>query len=183
MEKSPMSSCDTVKDFLSAYMEDVLDPEAKSKIQSHLEGCPACRQAYANLQFLTQKLRNVSPVAVSEEFDQKLRSKIINERREQEPVISIRNLSYGLSGAVVLACVYFFFMTDPFTPANMSVEPQPPVKISSSPKSPNPGAVSVSKQTSLAKEESSKLKQPMEIDTLRDKSTNIDQDKIILVDQ
>jgi len=107
-----MLHCDTVKQMLSNYLEDSIDPDLKSQIKAHLEACPACKIVAVQVQNITKRLHAITAVKTSPNFDQRLRTQIISDRPTEKPVITVRNLSYGLSGLAVIVGVYFITTTN-----------------------------------------------------------------------
>lgn len=107
-----MISCDTVKSLLSDYLDLAVNPDLRRQIESHLQECPQCQKVYTDVQVITQRLRNSEVVQVSPEFNHKLRSRIMEGGMDGERTFTMRSLSFGLSGAVVVAAVSFFVMSE-----------------------------------------------------------------------
>ncbi len=104
-----MISCDTVKRELSAFIEGTLAPTDSSLISDHLASCQDCRQAAAQMEFLMGRMKTVSPVFVSADFDRRLRERIVYLDNSSASSARWRSSwSYGLSGAAILVAVYLF---------------------------------------------------------------------------
>lgn len=118
-----MIHCDTIKEMLSNYIDNTIEPSLRSQIQAHLDACPGCKKVVANVQLITNRLHKFSSVKPSSNFDQRLRARIQSDNKTEKPVIPIRNLSYGLSGIAVIACVYFITTTNFFSGDDSDVQP------------------------------------------------------------
>jgi len=119
----PMIQCDTVQEMLTNYVDNTIEPSLKSQIQAHLDACPGCKKIVANVQLITSRLQKFSSLKTSSDFDQKLRTKILSENKAEKPVIPMRNLSYGLSGVAIVACVYFVSTADFFWGSDSDAQP------------------------------------------------------------
>jgi hypothetical protein len=108
-----MSHCVTVQKLVSSYIEQSIDPESEKHIEQHLEACADCAKAVADIKFFTKRFKNIQPIKTSDDFDQKLRSRIIENRPLTTNTSYIKTMSYGLSTAVILVVVYWFINSDP----------------------------------------------------------------------
>ena len=122
-----MISCDNVKKELSAFIEGTLAPADSSLIKEHLASCQSCRQVASQMEFLMDRMKTVSPVFVSSDFDQRLRERIIYMDNSSTSSVRWRSSwSYGLSGAAILVAVYLFIsvqLTE--TPVQMNTNTAP----------------------------------------------------------
>ena len=74
--------CRHVQERLAAYQDGEIGGKEREQIASHLEQCPACRKAYAELEQVWQKLANIPEIEASPGFEQRLIARI---RTEPEP--------------------------------------------------------------------------------------------------
>ncbi len=112
-----MINCDTAKRMLSDYIERELPPEDQAAVDDHLSQCAECKHVFDNVMFLTLKLQQLPPVTTSENFDSQLRLRISGDF-VQEPTATFtkRSLTFGLSGAALIAMITFFVLTTINTP-------------------------------------------------------------------
>ena len=122
-----MISCDDAKRQLSAFIEGTLAPADSTLVRDHLASCQSCRQVATQMEFLMDRMKTVSPVFVSSDFDQRLRERIVY--LDDSSASSVRwrsSWSYGLSGAALLVAVYLFIsvqLTE--TPVQMNTNTAP----------------------------------------------------------
>jgi hypothetical protein len=148
MEILPMLHCDTVKEMLSNFLEDTIEPDLKAQIQTHLEACNSCNEVFIQVQTITKRLQTITSIKTSSNFDQRLRAQIINDRIAEKPVINIRNISYGLSGLAVIVGVYIISTADILKFDNSMENIQPQQTISNSqPVQSNPGVIQPASET------------------------------------
>ncbi|GEM_PF-1625636 len=112
-----MMSCDTAKRMLSEYVDHALNEQDRFQVEAHLQQCPDCRKVFSDVEYLTQRLRRAQTVQVSADFDSQLRTRIMDDSQNiPEKGLPIRKMSFGFSGAVVVAAVTFFFFSQLSTP-------------------------------------------------------------------
>ncbi len=112
-----MINCDTAKRMLSEYIENALLPEDKAAIDLHLQQCASCKHVFDDVVFLTSKLRQLPTVQTSEQFDSALRTRISNSMMlDDHALLSRKNITFGLSGAALIAAITFFILTTVNTP-------------------------------------------------------------------
>jgi Domain of unknown function (DUF4349)/Putative zinc-finger len=70
-----------VRDLLSPYIDDRVEPEDRERIASHLAGCEACRADLATLQEVVGLLHSVPPVPAPEGLRAAIRSRVAQDRR------------------------------------------------------------------------------------------------------
>ena len=68
--------CRHVQEMLAAYQDGELTGKERERIAGHLEGCPACRKAYAELERVWQQLEKVPKIEASPFFEQRLLARI-----------------------------------------------------------------------------------------------------------
>lgn len=65
-------NCHRIPKRLSAYQDGEIAGEERKRIAAHLEGCPACRSAYAELEQVWQSLEKIPNVEASLDFNRRL---------------------------------------------------------------------------------------------------------------
>jgi hypothetical protein len=164
-----MKLCATVKNLFSSYLDKTISPESQEILEKHVETCSNCRQILSNMRFLSVRLGNVSKIAASDTFDQKLRARI----RENQPISvytnTMKTFSYGLSAAAILAVVYIFVNSDPMesNPQITAPKSNPPAMQTVDIKKENPekSIARESDKTVLASEDSVNIKKAREEET------------------
>jgi len=68
--------CRRIQERLSAYQDGEIAGEERSRIAGHLEGCPACRSAYAELEQAWQLLEKITEIDAAPGFEKRLAEKI-----------------------------------------------------------------------------------------------------------
>jgi len=68
--------CHRIQRRLAAYQDGEIGGKERDRISAHLEGCPACRRAYAELDLLWQSLEKIPEIEVSAGFEQSLFERI-----------------------------------------------------------------------------------------------------------
>ena len=61
-------TCEKAEDYLSAYLDDMLDPQLRQEIETHLHGCASCREVLAEYRRYDELLVSVPRVAPSAEL-------------------------------------------------------------------------------------------------------------------
>ena len=62
-------NCHHIQKRLSAYQDGEIAGEERKRIAAHLEGCPACRSTYAELEQVWQSLENIPEIEISAGFE------------------------------------------------------------------------------------------------------------------
>jgi anti-sigma factor RsiW len=60
--------CAEIKGLLSEYLDGVLNPETKNRVDRHLAECHACREDLADLKALVHELGSMEPIQPPEDF-------------------------------------------------------------------------------------------------------------------
>jgi anti-sigma factor RsiW len=68
--------CHRIQKRLAAYQDGEIGGEERERIAAHLEGCPACRKAYAELEMVWQSLGKIPEIQVSPGFGRRLSEQI-----------------------------------------------------------------------------------------------------------
>jgi anti-sigma factor RsiW len=68
--------CRRIQKRLAAYQDGEIDGEERERIAAHLEGCPACRSAYAELEQAWQWLEKIPEIQASAGFERRLFERI-----------------------------------------------------------------------------------------------------------
>lgn len=69
-------NCGEVKEFLSEYVDDVLDPETKAVVDEHLSACEDCQQELVSLKALVSDLGSLESVEPPKDFLDQLHERI-----------------------------------------------------------------------------------------------------------
>jgi anti-sigma factor RsiW len=69
-------NCRRIQKRLAAYQDSEVKGKEREQIAAHLEGCPACRNAYAKLETTWQSLGEIPEIEASRGFEQRLFTKI-----------------------------------------------------------------------------------------------------------
>ncbi len=173
-----MISCDTARSLLSSYLESKLNLDTNASIEQHLQNCPECQKVFKDVGSIRNRIQAFPAVATSPQFDQNLRDRII-DINEKETSSGARMISYGVTGAAVLAAAYFFVMADIFSFQESSeTVPQKSIQeqtIENPMQKNNPDGPFVN-------EESNQINSPL-ADSLKNKDNRIQQERINLIDQ
>ena len=68
--------CHRIQKMFAAYQDGELAGKERELISAHLEGCPACRSAYAELEQSWQRLEKIPEIQASAGFEQRLSERI-----------------------------------------------------------------------------------------------------------
>ncbi|MFZ5595875.1 MAG: anti-sigma factor family protein [Bacillota bacterium] len=68
--------CQKIQELLSAYIDGMLDPPLRIKVDFHLEHCRACREEYDALKMVVEAVRSLPGVEPPREFRQEMWRKI-----------------------------------------------------------------------------------------------------------
>ena len=69
-------NCHHIQKRLAAYQDGEIGGDERERIAAHLEGCPACRSAYAELGQAWQLLEKITEIGVSPGFERRLSARI-----------------------------------------------------------------------------------------------------------
>ncbi len=171
-----MMSCDTAKRMLSDYIERTLSPDDFSSVEEHLMRCPDCKHIFEDVAYLTEKLRSLPLVQTTEEFDTQLRLRISDEFMMEHPIITKKNLTFGLSGAALIAVIAFFIVTTMNTNTVPMAPPSSDNVMNQTQQMASPIISNRALKTAASNFSGKK-------DTIRQEPQTLDRDKIKLVDQ
>jgi anti-sigma factor RsiW len=68
--------CHSIQKRLATYQDGEMGGKERERIVAHLEGCQACRNAYAELERVWQSLEKIPEIETSPGFDQRLFERI-----------------------------------------------------------------------------------------------------------
>jgi hypothetical protein len=68
--------CAEIKELLSEYIDDTLDPDTKALLEDHLLTCEGCKEELASLRTLVKDLGSLEPVEAPEDFLDKLHERM-----------------------------------------------------------------------------------------------------------
>ncbi|MEN6374665.1 MAG: DUF2275 domain-containing protein [Smithella sp.] len=89
-----MTTCKDINNLFPAYLEDVLSPEEKRRVEEHLHTCAGCRRDIADLHKAVSLLHNLDEVEPPPFFEQRIMAAIREEREQKQSVW--RRLFYPL---------------------------------------------------------------------------------------
>jgi hypothetical protein len=69
-------NCSEIREFLSDHVDDLLDPETRTMVEAHLEGCFSCRLELGELKSLIGRLSSLTPPDPPEDFLRRLQEKM-----------------------------------------------------------------------------------------------------------
>lgn len=115
--------CDTIKEVISDYIDDLIEPGLKSQIREHLEACLECSNLVQRVKTITTRLRQTPTVKTSPEFDKNLRVRIISGDKNNASFSPLRGIVYGLSGLTAAAAVYLITTTTIFSSEHDQISP------------------------------------------------------------
>lgn len=109
-----MMNCDKAKELLSDYLDGILEPGQKEQIDQFLKTDEECNELFEQARLIKVQFNKLPKVYASEKFDSNLRERIIklNKGEGIQSRFSVKGLSIALSGALVLAVLYMFTITD-----------------------------------------------------------------------
>ena len=167
-----MNSCDSIKFHFSDYLDNLISLSNKKEVDAHLAVCSGCQIALQQVQIISQRMQQISPIKTSAQFEQNLRARIGIKSSSPESIFSVRTFSIGFSGIATLAVLAFFIVGNlentSTNPSNMSGNPanvQPKLILDSNDKIP---AIAVDEPKP---------------DSLQNSPAKIDKNKIHLVGQ
>ena len=81
-----MTTCKEINNLLPAYLEDVLSPEEKKRVEEHLHTCSYCRQDVADLKKAAGLLHNLEEVEPPPFFEQRIMAAIREDNKQKQGV-------------------------------------------------------------------------------------------------
>lgn len=113
-----MDSCKKFKELLSDYIEGGLDPQSKLLMEQHLKECLNCSKVITRLKTLNRTLKELPNLAVSQDFETILRTRIRVEsglaRRRRErftTFLPIQNPVFAAAALIIFLAATFVFVT------------------------------------------------------------------------
>ena len=108
----PDMNCAESSDQLVAYIESLLDEASVSRLESHLDGCPACRSELEQLRQLADRLSCDARAAADVSLENRVMDGIIQQQALELRRITMRKRYrlIGISGAVVAATMLFAWL-------------------------------------------------------------------------
>jgi len=85
--------CRHIQERLAAYQDGEIGGKERERIAAHLEGCPDCRKAYAELEQVWQELGKIPEIEASPGFEQRLFARI-RTTPESSPLWGVSWLSW-----------------------------------------------------------------------------------------
>ena len=107
-----MMDCSEIRNSLSEYLDDALDPKAKALADEHLRTCPACREELDSLKALVKGIGSLESVKAPADFLAQLHKRMerpskISKLREWLFYPLRVKIPLQLAGAAVMAIIIF----------------------------------------------------------------------------
>jgi len=108
--------CDEIREHLSEYLDGVLPPETKTRLDDHLSECAGCRKELESLKAVVRELNSLQPVDPPEDFLEQIHGKV-SGRPWYERVIRLLFLPMKfkvpiqIAGALTAALLLFSILT------------------------------------------------------------------------
>lgn len=118
-----MMQCDTIKEMLSDYIDNTIEPNLELQIKEHLEDCSNCNRLVQQVKAITRRLNQIPPVKTSADFDKNLRTRIMEPDKSSTSSMPIRGMIYGLSGVTAAVAIYFITTTTIFSSSPDPIKP------------------------------------------------------------
>ena len=123
-------TCKEIDNLLPAYEEDLLPPEEKKDVETHLAACERCRRSLADLRRAQELVRGLGEVEPPPFFEERIMSRVRQEAGEKRGFL--RKLFYPLhikipiqALATVLVAVLAFHLYQQGEPEMKRVAPLP----------------------------------------------------------
>ncbi len=105
-----MGSCATIKEMLTSYIEEELSEQDEKVVRDHLTNCKSCSHVFQQAKYIKIRLSGMEMLVVSEEFDRNLQARIATPYSDENPIFTVKNVSWSLSGLAALVSAYFIFL-------------------------------------------------------------------------
>ncbi len=123
-------TCNEIKNLLPAYLEDLLSPEEKKSIESHLASCPLCTRSLADLKKAENLVKGLEEVEPPPFFEQRIMARVREEARQKKGIL--RKFFYPLhikipiqALATLLVAVLAFYVYQKNEPEMKHLTPFP----------------------------------------------------------
>jgi len=98
-----MTKCESIKPYISDYIENRLNPEHKSQLEQHFKECDSCKSLAKNMNAMRTVMSNLHTHKCSDIFYVNLRRKINKENHQSKfSTLNVRTIAYGFSFALLL---------------------------------------------------------------------------------
>lgn len=87
-------TCDHIREWISFYIDDVLDDELNDQVINHIAACPDCKAFYDDLLSITSRMKNIEEVKVPEGLDERIIQTVFAERQTVEITPAARSKSW-----------------------------------------------------------------------------------------
>ncbi|MCD6204324.1 MAG: zf-HC2 domain-containing protein [Candidatus Marinimicrobia bacterium] len=112
-----MISCYQFKNTISRYIDRDVSFRSRKSFEKHMESCPDCKKLYQSILATKQAMNQLPEVTVSDDFLEKLRTKIVADRNARiEASLKkgffpnrIPSFTYGFAAALLAVLVGFYF--------------------------------------------------------------------------
>ncbi|MBN2600584.1 MAG: zf-HC2 domain-containing protein [Candidatus Marinimicrobia bacterium] len=111
-----MISCYQFKTIISHYIDKDISFQGRKSFEEHMDSCPGCKQLYQSILSTKNSMLQFAEVTVSDNFLDKLRTKILAERNARiEASLNkgfslnrIPSFTYGFAAALVAVIIGFY---------------------------------------------------------------------------
>ncbi|NLM47631.1 MAG: DUF4349 domain-containing protein [Epulopiscium sp.] len=104
--------CEQYREWISFYIDGVLENEEKIAFENHLKTCKECRQELEEIQFLIEEIQKIPEKTLPEDYHKDLMLKLYKERDEKKS--EKKKLDFNLKKLTAVAASFlllFFIMT------------------------------------------------------------------------
>ncbi|MFZ5633558.1 MAG: zf-HC2 domain-containing protein [Bacillota bacterium] len=102
--------CQEIKELLSVYIDGMLDPSAKNKVDIHLEQCPACRSEFENLKMVVTLVHELPQVSPPADFRRNLRRRLEHMAGPGKKAGWIQRLATGRWSGIMAVAASFLLV-------------------------------------------------------------------------
>ena len=101
-KRSSKTECDVMRDELSAYSDKELDPAERTRIESHIQSCQACREEFESLRKTSNLLQQLPDVKLRRSFT-------ISEKQpeKKKSIDRLRVLPWVTAGIAIILIAIF----------------------------------------------------------------------------
>lgn len=92
--------CIEYRELISAYVDEMLDPQQEEKLMIHLEKCQSCREEVEMFKAMRQMCEHIEEVSLPEGFHEDLMKQLKREEQVKSPIIK-STFKWKYSGALV----------------------------------------------------------------------------------
>lgn len=104
-------NCNEVRELISPYIDNMLEPSQMMEVEKHLLTCDACKNEYNYFTLISSSLKNLPEVELPEEFDAILRDELIKTKETKRIVAKKKRwIRYSSVAAIFLVGIFSIAM-------------------------------------------------------------------------